>query len=151
MFVCFFFILVSLIYFYKFLLFRPWASVLLLAERSRILSLLGMLATEQKTQLYSWKLPYKAFYTACVLCGFVKYKNLLTPLEMLNFEKYSSLACWLLFHASYFLSSCNLLLVVLAWTQDLVSSAALKRRHETLFFFLNIAAPLWIRGPQFKL
>lgn len=63
---------------------------------------------------------------------------------MLNFEKYSSLACLLLFHALYFLSSCNLLLVVFAWTQDLVSSAVLKRRSETLFFFLNIAAPLWI-------
>lgn len=49
-----------------------------------------MLATEQKTQLFSWKLRYKAFYTAYVLCGFVKYKNLLIPLEMLNFEKYSS-------------------------------------------------------------
>lgn len=46
-------ILVSLIYFYKFLLFRTGASALLLAELSRVLSLLGALATEQKTQLYS--------------------------------------------------------------------------------------------------
>lgn len=93
----FFFFWVSLIYFYKFLLFRPGASALFFAELSRVLSLLGALVIEQKTQLYSWKLPYKAFYTAYILCGFVKYKNLLAPLEMLNFEKYSSLACLLLF------------------------------------------------------
>lgn len=48
-----FFFCVSLIYFYKFLLFRPGASALFFAELSRVLSLLGALVIEQKTQLYS--------------------------------------------------------------------------------------------------
>lgn len=146
-----FFFSVGLIYFYKFLLFRPGASARLLAELSIFFFSSGNAGYRAENPALFLKTSLQSFlYCFCSvwICQIEKPANTFGNVKLWKIFQFS---LFVVIHASYFLSSYNLLLVVCAWRQDLVSSAVLKRRYKTLFFFLNTAAPLWIRVPLVKL